>query len=63
MSGHKKLKILKEVLGGGDDLPPYLRSEKVPSGDNEIPLSNIEKEMKLFAAVGLKNLYAETQVV
>ena len=26
-------------------------------------ISTIEKEMKLVAAVGLKNLYAETQVV
>lgn len=62
-TGVEQDEILKEVLGGGDNLPSYLRSEKVSSGDDEIPLSTIEKEMKLVAAVGLKNLYAETQVV
>ncbi|CAJ1955547.1 unnamed protein product [Cylindrotheca closterium] len=58
-SGPDQDKILKELLGGEDSLPYYLRSSSESSSEDsssseEEDLSEIEKELRLVASVGLK---------
>jgi hypothetical protein len=54
-SGPEQDRILKEVLGG-EDLPAYLLRENSKEEVENVKPSEIEKEMRLLASVGLNQL-------